>query len=463
MRNVISYLYVTGFISLLLAQPVLAQGPQPKPAPGPGIAYRCFVVISKKDRRLEPLGKSNLELRGQKDLDLLRVSPSEYEQLRKNTVGSYFPNGEASKENIDKFYADMDKVIHNIQRMQGIRLPKAGRGQTPVGCRPGHSCPQWNGGSAARQDTRIIPARRTLCAQPAARPLGRGRRLYSSGVNTTLFPYHAAKWLGKFSLDQLEFGFKVGVIATIVGATFSIVTNPINNSITRYMNDKWGWLGVKLQMKLSDWQRASELKEQLEAQKNRLVDINRKYRMHGMSEEDAMKLWTQTEEVALLYAKELSSVVPDNIKNGRSFYWEGNVNKPLSFITAAAGVNVEKMTHEAAVREFERRGQQRKLTADEEKQLEFHRKQIAVSRSRMGSILAMWRVTEIMYPEYTRASFMEDPNGPALLRSYDTLMKGLHLDDYADEYIKEFERQLDGLGITLQKNMPPGAQKPASP
>jgi hypothetical protein len=278
--------------------------------------------------------------------------------------------------------------------------------------------------------------------------------LRRAAMRVVWFPVKLALKTARGVASFLGGSMKITFAVTVGAALLGFVLNPVAHNITAQLNEHFGWVSVGVQRQITEvdlWWHGNEATEavaDLEGARQKFEELHRKYRIGGISEAEAIRLWGEIEETSLLYSVEVSAVLPENIKDGRYYYREGNIVFPVYFATAAATVNNERMLQELRLDTLDARTAGRTLTIDEAAERQRLLEGIEQSKQRMGAILAMWRVNEIFYPEFSRANFMtNNPDLKPLMLSYETFTKGLRFDAYAEAYLEEFGKQLDLLGI----------------
>jgi hypothetical protein len=270
-------------------------------------------------------------------------------------------------------------------------------------------------------------------------------------------PYFGLVKVGGMLLGESKWTGRL-ILATILGTAFANIHEPITANLSTFVNQHLGWVGVQLQMGITrltaDLERAREVHEQMQVTHQEMDSATQKYRIRELSKDQAIKLWENLDETFLNYSKEMRSVIPDNIATGRAYYKDGNFTNPIAFVTAAATINIEKMEHESVVRTLKLKESLTKqpLSLAESAELEFHSKQIEVSKKRLGTVVAMWRVYEIIYPELTRAAFMKaGMDGHQIRASYEVYRQGLDFEAYAQEYTEQMKTALLALGMEIQQ------------
>jgi hypothetical protein len=250
-------------------------------------------------------------------------------------------------------------------------------------------------------------------------------------------------------------------------ALLGIVLFPVAHNISAGMNKNFGWAGISVQKSITRFNqwwggngakeraaRAEQAKQGLWWAMGQMREIDHKYQIGSLPEAEAVTLWNQVEEVALLYGNEWNAVLPENVKAGRSYYQNANIHLPIFFATAAASITAEKLGWTGQIRWLDERTAGRTLTAAEQEQRREAQAAIEDCDARLATVCAMERVNDIFYPEYSRARFMrEHPEAASLLETHATVRRGMRMGNYAKTVLKEFDKRLEEL------NIPAGARK----
>lgn len=403
------------------------------------------------------VGKLGYDWAKAKVTDESRITPDEYEKLRNRKVGEYFSKGKVTKEKVDKFYEDFEKVANNFGRMQlgdamffKKKLPKEKE-------RAEH----WTAvrddvmkyGFVAREKDKtleqLLMDQHFEHSRPEEKPL-LSEQIKKFAKEAPWLPLVATKKSAFFILGESKWAFRTAVLGGTLSVMLALFTDPINNNIATFMNDHFGHVGTQMQLWFSDLRAARQKLARMVEVKDQMKEVDRLYQMNEMSEADAMAAWRKLEETFLRYAQEMNSVVPNNVASGRSYFRDGNIMNPLAFVTAASSVQSEILGYEAAVRDFERTERMEGLLSpDQKEKLETSRARLALAKKRMGGVLAAVKVHEMIYPELTRSKFQKEKSANEFFQGYKVLMGAMHLEDYSSAYVDEMDAVLKQFSITL--------------
>ncbi len=387
--------------------------------------------------------------------DPLRLSPDEYAGLGHRPIGFYFadtaPGADSQKASLKSLRHDLEKLAHNFSRMQltrgDLRHSKEAI-DTIIAKVETHL--EYGLPGEIRNSTLLPLLISEQARQSAKDPRAiRSARGFSFGRMATRASVAAAFLSGGLIWNQLSFNARM-----ILYEVTDNFNTPVRTNLARLTNEKTGDLGVKWSLFLSNAQRAFEVHDKMVVTADQMGAVASKiskYNIEGASLEEMQQIWAKGELAFLNYRMELNSVLPDNVAVGRRYFVDGNIAYPLLFTTAATAVEVEINQHETNIRDL-RRLQKAKGMLDAEDQ-EFLNKELAkleLSRRRMGTVLAMTRLHEIFYPEFSRPSWKPKTAAAGLLNTYPTVMEGLGLRYYAAEYHAELTNQLQALGAHLK-------------
>jgi hypothetical protein len=420
----------------------------------------CGSYLSRVNRAVVSLGKGTLKKIGDRiapPRDPRFINADEYNRLRGKKIGTYFRKGNLTPEATKKFLEDFGKVAFNFDRMHLGKKSKLNKGaEAEDAVVSAVDMLLRNGFAKANEHTTLeglLLSENFERAKPKDFPAPTViSEVLRYGWGFVKIPGVAGKKAGEILWDYTKWGFRNAITASLIGTVVANFFDPVGNSVTRFTNERLGWLRVKISMGLTNFEDFLTAKKNLDEANDKLAKVNYQYQIKEISHDEAVKLWKQLNETFLQYRKEMYSVMKDDIAAGRSYYRDGNINYPLLFVNNCMTANNEMMNHEQLILGYEEKKREVGLTPEEEARLKYHRDEIPVSKQRLAAVLVAWKVHEIIYPEFSRGSFMkEHPEAIPALKTYESFSKNFRMEDYAVEFEREMRRQLGEIGFVINQ------------
>ncbi len=248
----------------------------------------------------------------------------------------------------------------------------------------------------------------------------------------------------------------------IMYETTDFVNTPIRTNVSRYTNTNLGWIGVRMQMGLTQIQQSIEIKGKmaLEVDKMDAASVKlaaaKKFQIEGASVEEAKKMWLNAEQAFLEYRNELNSILPDNVAVGRSYWNTAMVNIPLTFTTALNTSKSQITAFEDRISNLSHRKKVDSILSEEdEKLLADSYVDLEMAKRQMGTMLSLLKVYQAFYPEHSRPTWTGDPKQKnPYMTGYASIMDGLGIEYYSTQYVQELRQQVTAMGHQLTGENP---------
>lgn len=380
------------------------------------------------------------------------LTADQYRALAQKTVGEYFPNG-VTPENTQAFLDDLATLADNFER---IHLRK---GQLRHGPETRDKIIE-SVGFMLRQGTPDSISEKTL------QELFLAEHLANSEEDLKKKPPVWDRYKRSFARAPVALGTVLLAVVwgqmqwnmkNIMYETTDFVNTPIRTNISRYTNDNLGWIGVKMQMGLTQIQQALDVRNKMIAATDQMdqaaakMQAAKKFQVDGVSLEEAKKMWLDAEQAFLEYRKELNSVLPDNVAMGRSYWNQAIVANPLTFVTALNTAKEQITTHEDRISNLSHRlAKDGSLSSEDARLLANSRVELEIAKRQMGTMLSLLKVYQTFYPEHSRPSWSGDPTQTnPYMTKYNAIMEGLGIEYYSAQYVAELREQMNALGQQL--------------
>jgi hypothetical protein len=402
-------------------------------------------------------------------LDPKLLNFEEYAKLAETPIGNYFPEGTVTPEGTKKFLEDFEKVAYSFQRMNLETKGKLRKGQEAVKeissgidflLRNGFA----EGGNKhttleqlLMRENRARDIPKDLVAKTVAGQLGH------LAWEFVKLPGRAGKTGAMLTWDYTKWGFRNVISTSLLMAILSNFIAPPSETLNRLVNENFGFIRLKISLALTyledairgRYEKLKELiriKSKIEETNKKLAEVNTLYQIKEISHDDAVKMWDQLFKTFLEYRKEMYAVMKDDVSAGRSYFRDGVINYPLLFVNSAMTANNELMNHEQLILLYQGKKRDVGLSPEEERRLQYHEEELPKSKQRLTTTLVAWKVHEIIYPEFSRASFMKsNPEAIPLFNAYDKFTKNFRMEDYAIEFEREMREQLAEISIPLKE------------
>jgi hypothetical protein len=183
-----------------------------------------------------------------------------------------------------------------------------------------------------------------------------------------------------------------------------------------------------------------------------MTRIADKFAIGELRPEEARRLWSEAESGLMILGKNVNAIATGVFKEGRGNHRE--IQLVATWLGTYASVEYYGMRSlEAQLFELEDKWAHREPSPEVLARKASLRRDITAAQQRLGTLLAQWRINQIMFPEYTKLAEEGNPREAPLLLTYEQIMKGMRLDIYFEAALTEYGKVMDALGI------PPAARR----
>lgn len=382
--------------------------------------------------------------------DPLYVDTDTFRAISRRAVGSYFPNG-YTPEAMAELTLDLQKMAANFERVNLKNGKLRNRDEVLAELTKALEL-------MGRQDALENLEDRTLSslffdehAERSKEQADRPRVMKRLAGKAFRIPVAVAAFTLGIVGQQLTWNLRM-----IGYETTDFVNTPIRNNISRVTNERLGWIGVTIQMSMSQLEQSVDIHNKMLAEVDKLDEVaakanaGKKFQIDGLTLDETKKLWLDGEKAFLEYRKEMNAVLPDLVAVGRGYYKDANIINPLTFSTAVNTVKTLISQSEDRISTLEhRRRQDGNLTEKDDHLLRQAYIDLEMAKRQMGTTLALIRIHQIFYPEYVRPSWSNEPSENPFMNQYGPIVDGLGLEYFAKEYTTEMRLQLAALGLQL--------------
>ncbi len=245
------------------------------------------------------------------------------------------------------------------------------------------------------------------------------------------------------SASRAALGLAKGLL--ILGPAVVVLNSALSPVIDQVAQDA-KQVGTRILSPVSDgyqWVRSNPAKAKSDLANMKRINDEMKHLMgkiDKMSPEQFQEQWTDVQKAFFGYYMRTNKILPTYLREGRSFARDLTAHFSNN-ATSVAVFDIQRMQYKTRLDELKAIESARALTSAEVAARKEYETQMSAAEERIASGLAMWKLTEIMYPDYTLATDAEVQKVP-LLGLYRAFADGLRFDLYKKHFSRQMLEQL---------------------